>query len=227
MIMPGSVTHLRPRRTRMGGEGSSAGAAASQASNVQTPVTTQVTTAVSPVFNVSSGGGTVSQSGQTYQTATPTASNVMPVSQTPSASGQGGTGGGGQPGLADMLGAGGGVGQEGAPGELGGSGLTPVAGEYAGDYGSYSDSAQLPTGSAFNQSRGVFSNPKMLIVLALAGAAAWLFLTPSGKKFAGKMQRKTGQKTQRKKSGTRKTATRSDGVRYIPRASTKRLPHYG
>jgi hypothetical protein len=226
MIMPGSVTHLRPRRARLGGEGSSAGAAAAQASNVQTPVTTQVTTAVSPVFNVSSGGGTVNQSGQTYQTATPTASNVMPVSQAPSASGQGG-GGGGAPGLSDMLGAGGGVGQEGAPGELGGpGGLTPVGGDYAGDYGSYSDSQQLPTGSAFNQSRGVLSNPKMLIVLALAGVAAWMFLTPSGKKFAGKMQRKTGAKT-RKKSGAGKTATRSDGVRYIPSTASKRLPHYG
>lgn len=72
---PGNIRRLRPRG--MGALSGDSSAQATSTSKANVPVTTQVTTAVSPIFNVSSGGGTVSQSGSTSQTATPTSRNVM------------------------------------------------------------------------------------------------------------------------------------------------------
>lgn len=120
-------------------------------SKISVPVSTQVTTAVSPVFNISTGGGgPVTQSGSTVQSASPSVANMM--NDTPP----------GQPGYTGPGSYGSGMP---LPGDsILGQGTLPV------DYASAYDSTSGPLYNVGGQSGGI---GKWLI---LGGAALALFL---------------------------------------------------
>lgn len=181
MRMRGNVTQLRDIRKRTGmgrlGEGSSSSSSASAQSgaNVVTPVTTQVTTAVSPIFNISagnSGGGGVTQTGSTMQTATPSAINDI---TTPMQFGQP------QPQIPPVGMMPGGQSEDSSLYDSTGNDLLPA---------SYSNDSMYPTDSAFNQSGAGLFTPRNLLIAAMLGVAAWVLFTPSGKREFAKISKR-------------------------------------
>lgn len=162
--MSGKVLEMRTMRRRAGmsgmGEDKNSSTSTSGA-KVMAPITTQLTTAISPVFNVSSGGS-ATQSGSTSQSASPTVSAPLTDLQVPGAQGAmpGATGGyaadpygTAQPAYNDPYGS-------------TSSPYTPVSDEYT-DTGLYPQQ--------YNATQPA-NNNKMFLLLGMAAVAAFLIL---------------------------------------------------